>query len=85
MPRNGALFNDWPLPAGLERVRRNLRSAEDGDRQIVKILSAVLIDGFTEIEAACPEALTDGVCSADVVLDILSRRREPGPVPTGRW
>ena len=80
--RNGAPFKDWPLPASLERVRRKLRSAEDGDRQMVKILSAVLTDGLAVVEAACAEALADGVHSADVVLNILSRRRDPGPVPT---
>ena len=68
------------MPASLERVRRKLRSAEDGDRQMVKILSAVLTDGLAAVEAACAEALADGVHSADVVLNILSRRRDPGPM-----
>ena len=58
------------------------RSADDGDRQMVKILSAVLIDGLAAVEAACAEALADGVHSADVILNILSRRREPGPAAT---
>ena len=49
---------------------------------MVKILSAVLSDGLAAVEAACAEALAGGVHSADVVLNILSRRREPGPVPT---
>ena len=80
--RNGAPFKDWPLPASLERVRRKLRGFDDGDRQMVKILSAVLSDGLAAVEAACAEALAGGVHSADVVLNILSRRREPGPVPT---
>jgi transposase len=79
--RNGAPFKDWPLPASLERVRRKLRGSDDGDRQMVKILSAVLSDGLAAVEAACAEALAGGVHSADVVLNILSRRREPGPVP----
>jgi hypothetical protein len=80
--RNGAPFKDWPLPASLERVRRKLRGSDDGDRQMVKILSAVLTDGLSAVEAACAEALADGVRSADIVLNILSRRREPDPVPT---
>ncbi len=79
--RNGAPFKDWPLPASLERVRRKLRGSDDGDRQMVKILAAVLMDGVIAVEAACAEALADGVHSADVVLNILSRRREPEPVP----
>jgi transposase len=80
--RNGAPFKDWPLPASLERVRRKLQGFDDGDRQMVKILSAVLTDGLAAVEAACAAALADGVHSADVVLNILSRRREPDPVPT---
>jgi transposase len=79
--RNGAPFKDWPLPASLERVRRKLQGFDDGDRQMVKILSAVLSDGLAAVEAACAEALADGVHSADIVLNILSRRREPDPVP----
>jgi hypothetical protein len=80
--RNGAPFKDWPLPASLERVRRKLRGFAGGDRQMVKILSAVPTDGLAAVEAACAAALADGVHSADVVLNILSRRREPDPVPT---
>ena len=35
--RNGAPFKNWPLPAGLERLRRRLKGSDDGDRQMVKI------------------------------------------------
>src|SRR6516164_6201745 len=80
--RNGAPFKDWPLPASLERIRRKLRGSDDGDRQMVKVLSAVLTDGLATVEAACAEALGDGVHSADVVLNILARRRDPGPAAT---
>ncbi len=78
--RNGAPFKDWLLPSALERVRRKLADAGDGDRQMVDILTAVLSDGLTAVEAACAEALRDGVHSADVVLNILARQREP-PAP----
>src|SRR5437764_8863255 len=80
--RNGAPFRDWLLPASLERLRRKLRGADDGDRQMVKVLSAVLTDGLAAVETACAEALADGVHSADVVLNILSRHRDPGPAAT---
>src|SRR5712672_1129337 len=80
--RNGAPFKDWLLPASLERMRRKLRGSDDGDRQMVKVLSAVLTDGLAAVEAACAEALADGVHSADVVLNILSRRRDPDPAIT---
>jgi transposase len=80
--RNGAPFKDWPLPAGLERVRRKLKGSDDGDRQMVKVLSAVLSDGLVAVEAACNEALAGGVHSADVILNILARQRDPGPAAT---
>jgi transposase len=77
--RNGAPFKDWVLPAAIERVRRRLASTDDGNRQMVDILNAVLSDGLPAVEAACAEALGHGVHSADVVLNILARQREPAP------
>jgi transposase len=74
--RNGAPFKDWVLPAAMERVRRKLAGVEDGDRQMVKILTTVLSDGLPAVEAACAEALRENVHSADVILNILARRRE---------
>jgi transposase len=75
--RNGAPFKDWVLPAAMERVRRKLVGADDGDRQMVDILAAVLTDGLPAVEAACGEALAEAVYSADVILNILARRRDP--------
>jgi transposase len=80
--RNGAPFKHWPLPAHLEGVRRRLKGSDDGDRQMVKILSAVLADGLAAVERACAEALAGGVHSADVILNILARRRDPAPAVT---
>src|SRR6202158_1172723 len=77
--RNGAPFKDWVLPAAIERVRRKLASADDGNRQMVDILNAVLTDGLPAVEAACAEAIVQGVHSADVVLNILARQRDPAP------
>jgi transposase len=80
--RNGAPFKDWVLPSSLDRVRRKLAGADDGDRQMVDILTTVLSDGLPAVEAACAEALREGVHSADVILNILARRREPAtPIP----
>jgi hypothetical protein len=80
--RNGAPFKDWLLPANLERVRRRLSGSDDGDRQMVAILSAVLTDGLAAVETACAEALAEGVHSAGVILNILARRRDPAPPVT---
>jgi len=82
--RNGAPFKDWVLPAAMERVRRRLGAASDGNRQMVEILTAVLADGLPAVESACAEALTHGVYSADVVLNILARQRDPHPPETLR-
>jgi transposase len=79
--RNGAPFKDWVLPGALERVRRRLGSADDGGRQMVDILSAVMIDGLAAVEKACAEALAQSLCSSDAILNILARRRDlPAPV-----
>jgi transposase len=80
--RNGAPFKDWLLPAALERVRRKLRGCHDGDRQTVSILSAVLSDGLPAVEAACAQALSEGVHSAAVILNILARKRDAPPALT---
>jgi hypothetical protein len=83
--RNGAPFRDWILPAALDRVRRKLAGSDDGDRQMVSVLAAVLTDGLPAVEAACAQALSEGVHSSDVIINILTRRRDPGPaahIPT---
>jgi transposase len=80
--RNGAPFKDWVLPSSLERVRRKLAAADDGDRQMVDILAAVLSDGLPAVERACGEALHNGVHAASVILNILARRRQPAAPST---
>lgn len=78
--RNGAPFKNWSLPPALDRVRRRLAAHNDGDRQMVDILTAVTSDGIDAVEEACAEALGGGPVSRDVVINILTRRRAP-PVP----
>jgi transposase len=80
--RNGAPFKNWVLPGAIERVRRKLAAIDDGDRQMVDILVAVLTDGLVAVEAACAEALAGGVHSSDVVINILARRRAPAAAVT---
>jgi transposase len=77
--RNGAPFKDWVLPASIEQIRRKLARVEDGNRQMVDILTAVLNAGIAAVEAACAEALVQGVHSADVVLNLLARQCDPAP------
>ena len=78
--RNGAPFKNWTLPGALERVRAKLTGTNDGDRQMVKILAAVLSDGLTAVEAACAESLDAHIASADVILNALARRQNPAPI-----
>ena len=77
--RNVAPFRQLALPPGLERLRNRLKESGDGDRQMVKILTAITVDGLDAVEHAAAEALADGVASADVMPNIL-----PGPDPR-RW
>ena len=66
----------------MQHVRRRLKATDDGDRQMVAILSAVLGDGLDAVEAACQEALDQNVCSSAVIINILARRRDPAPAVT---
>ena len=80
--RNGAPFKHMALPPALERLRGRLKGSDDGDRQMVKILTAVMVDGLDAVEAAAAEALAQGVTSADVVLNILARSRSAPVEPS---
>jgi transposase len=80
--RNGAPFQDWDLPPALARLRRKLGTSDEADRRFVRVLSTVLIDGLETVEDAIREALDAGAASDEVILNILSRRREPPPALT---
>ena len=73
---------DWVLPAAMEREQRKLAGADDGNRQMVDILTAVLTDGLPAVETACAEAIAQGVHSAEVGINILARQRDLGPPAT---
>ena len=77
--RNGAPFKDWALPTAIHAVARKLERQAGGDRQMVEILSAILVDGLEAVEGACAEALDNNVHSSAVVLNILARHKEPPP------
>jgi hypothetical protein len=71
----GAAGRDGTCAAQAHRCRR--RQSTNGrypQRRSDRRLSAV--------EAACAEAIAHGVHSADVVLNILARQRDPGPPAT---
>lgn len=74
--RNGAPFKHWVLPSSLSNVQQRLADMDGGDHQMVSLLNAVLTDGLDAVEAACAEALADGVCTATVILNLLARQRQ---------
>jgi hypothetical protein len=75
-----SFLDDFGHRCAIRHVKASARS--EYDRQMVKVLSAVLTDGLAAVEAACAEALAGGVHSVDVILNILSRRRDPEPAAT---
>jgi hypothetical protein len=77
--RNGAPFQGWDLPPALARLRRKLGSGDEADRRFVRVLAAILNDGLEAVETAVREALDAGAASDEVILNILSRHREPPP------
>jgi hypothetical protein len=79
--RNGAPFKDWVLPQAMAAIRRKLKGSDDGDRQMVQILTCVRDDGLQAVEAACREALDQGVHSAPVIINILARSKDAAPPP----
>lgn len=79
--RNGAPFRDWVLPHAMAAIRRKLKGRDDGDRQMVQILTCVRDDGLQAVEAACREALDQGVHSAPVIINILARSKDAAAPP----
>jgi transposase len=84
--RNGAPFQDWALPPALSELRNRLGDGDEADRRFVRVLAMVLADGLEAVEAAVQEALQQGAASDDLIINILSRRRQPPdpePIATG--
>ena len=77
--RNGAPFRAEHLPPAVAEAKARLDSREDGGKQMARIPLEARDRGLEPVAAACAEALEAGACSADPVLNILSRRRDPGP------
>lgn len=80
--RNGASFKNWSLPTALTKLRNRLQHVSDGDKQMVSLLSCVLTDGLMAVENATQEAIEQGIFSADVIINILTRSRDPAPQET---
>lgn len=75
-------FKNWALPGALGRLRRRVAGHDVGDRQVVQIFNAVVIDGLSGVQAACAETLNADTVSAHVVLNALARQQSPAPIIT---
>ncbi len=75
--RNGAPFQEFGLPEGIEAIRHKLIKRRGGDKEFVKILQAIPIYGVEEVATACDLALEDGIIQGDYVLNVIGRLR-PG-------
>ena len=51
---------EWALPEGVRGVRVGRAGRDDGDRQMVEILTDGLADGLAAVGAACAEAPVRG-------------------------
>jgi transposase len=75
--RNGAPFKTMPEP--LQELQRQLLKHAGGDRIMAQVLSAVTLHGLEAVLVAVELALQSGRVSAEHVLNVLSRLKEPCP------
>ena len=78
--RNGAPFQDWPLPKGLVRLQSRLLQLPGGDRKFVDILFAARLHGVDITDKVCRKALRQGIIQSDVILNMLTRELEGRPI-----
>jgi PAS domain S-box-containing protein len=75
--RNGAPFRDMPEP--LVELQRQLLKHPGGDRVMSQVLSAVNLHGLEAVLVATELALQTGRVSAEHVLNVIARLKEPMP------
>ena len=75
--RNGAPFRDMPEP--LVELQRQLLKHPGGDRVMAQVLSAVNLHGLEAVLVATELALQTGRVSAEHVLNVIARLKEPMP------
>ena len=73
--RNGAPFKGMPEP--LLELQRQLLRHPGGDRVMAQVLSAVTLHGLEDVLVAVQLALQSGRVSAEHVLNVLARLKEP--------
>lgn len=88
--RNGAPFKDRVLPPAMAAIRRRLKSTDDGDRQMVQILSCVPEDGLQAVESARPARRSSRAfirlrSSSISWLATVTPHPQPCASPTNPW
>lgn len=73
--RNGAPFKT--MPEALQQLQRQLLKHPGGDRVMAQVLTAVTLHGLEAVLVATELALQGGRVSAEHVLNVLSRLKEP--------
>ncbi|MGI9152956.1 MAG: IS21 family transposase, partial [Rubrivivax sp.] len=73
--RNGAPFRTMPEP--LRQLQDQLLRHPGGDRVMAQVLNAVTLHGLEAVLVAVELALQSGRVSAEHVLNVLSRLKEP--------
>ena len=73
--RNGAPFKEMPGP--LQELQRQLLKHTGGDRVMAQVLGAVNLHGLEAVLVATELALQAGRVSAEHILNVLGRLKEP--------
>jgi transposase len=73
--RNGAPFKEMPAP--LQELQRQLLKHNGGDRVMAQVLGAVNLHGLEAVLVATELALQAGRVSAEHILNVLGRLKEP--------
>lgn len=71
--RNGAPFKELFLPEAMKKVQQILSKKPDGDKEFIKILLEVKEHGLEKVNSACSQALSQGICNADLIVDRISQ------------
>lgn len=75
--RNGAPFQQWDLPAPIQKVRDRILKHPKGDRAFVELLLIAREVGLDALAIACELTLETGVVTAAVVTNELRRLSAP--------
>lgn len=73
--RNGAPFKTMPEP--LQQLQTHLLRHAGGDRVMAQVLTSITLHGLDDVLVAVELALQSGRVSADHVLNVLARLKEP--------